>query len=201
MSETYAQGDDLLAGGNSHGGDVWGAARRLHVPPSQVLDLSASLNPLGPPPGLAEALAQAMSLICHYPDRHTSELRQAIAARHGLKPGNVLVGNGSTALIRLLARAMDLKCIVVMAPAFGEFARSFATVGRHFHYLILKEANGFAPTRQDLDDLWEMEPACVILTNPQTPSGALAEPEVLRGFLNRANLERCWVIIDRKSVV
>jgi threonine-phosphate decarboxylase len=141
-----------------------------------------------------------MGGLCHYPDRHTVELRQAIADRHGLSPKNVLVGNGSTALIRLLARAMDLKCIVFMAPAFGEFARSFAIAARHFHYLILKEANGFAPTRDDFEDLWDMEPACVVLTNPQTPSGALADPEALRAFLNKANLERCWVILDEAFV-
>ncbi len=200
MSEFNPAADDSLTSGSSHGGNIWGAARRLQVPLGDILDLSASLNPLGPPPGLAEVLQEAIGQLCHYPDRDTLDLRRAIAASHQLQPGNVLAGNGSTSLIRLLARAMDLKCIVIMAPAFGEFARSFAIAGRHFHYLIAKDSRTFSPTREDLDKLWAMEPGLVVLTNPQTPSGAMAEPEVIKALLARANLERTWVILDEAFI-
>ena len=192
---------DLISLGDSgHGGDVWSAARNLGLPVTEILDLSASLNPLGQPPGLTSVVVKAMELLCHYPDRNTLELRQALAAALGVTPANILPGNGSTALIRVVARAMDLRNIVLLAPLFGEFARSLAITGRHFSYLILKEKNGFAPTIQDLDRLWDMDPSCVVLTNPVSPSGALVEPEVLNALLAQANRRKVWVVLDEAFI-
>lgn len=196
MEELSWESDSIITGISTHGGNVWAAARKLKVPVNEVLDLSASLNPLGPPQGLREAILQGLDGLCHYPDRTCSELREALAAFHGLSSNNVLPGNGSTALIRLLSRAMDLKCIVILAPAFGEFGRSLAIAGRHFHYLILKETAGLGLRLEDIEDLWDMEPTCVILTNPQTPTGGLIAPELLESLLSRARREQTWVVLD-----
>lgn len=192
---------DLLSGGDArHGGDVWGAARILGLKPGEILDLSASLNPLGPPPGLGEKLQEALSLICHYPDRAVWELRQALAAELGLDPAAILPGNGSTALIRLLARAMDLRSVALMAPAFGEFGRSLAITGRHFHYVIMQEKNGYLPTQADLERLWRDDPACVIISNPGTPAGGLADPAILDAMVLQASRRRAWLIVDEAFV-
>ena len=201
MDNPFNIDSDLISLGDSgHGGDVWSAARNLGVPVSEILDLSASLNPLGQPPGLTEVVTQAMELICHYPDRSTLELRQALANSLGLSPANILPGNGSTALIRVVARAMDLRNIVVVAPVFGEFARSLAITGRHFSYLILKEKNNFTPTAQDVDRLWDMDPSCIILTNPGTPSGCLMAPEVLQVLMAQAHRRKVWVVLDEAFI-
>lgn len=183
-----------------HGGDIWGAARGMGVPLSQVLDLSASLNPLGPPPGLREELDRSFDDLCHYPDRQAIELRQSLAQRHGLDPANVCPGNGSTALIRLIVRVMDLSPIVVVAPSFGEIPRSLALSGRHFHYLFTKEANAFAGTADDLGDLWEHDPSCVFVTNPVSPSGVCWDQNVLRQLLAQAKRRQCWVVLDEAFI-
>ncbi len=193
-------GEITFGGTSTHGGDVWGAARRLGVPLADILDLSASLNPLGPPPGLAEVLAEAFGDLCHYPDRQNRELRLALAEHLGLSPKNLLPGNGSTNLIRLLSRVLELSTILVLAPAFGEFGRTLALTGRHFHYHMLSAKNGFAPTRDDLEEIWEMEPACIILSNPLTPSGGLVDPEILGLLLSQARRRRAWVVLDEAFV-
>jgi threonine-phosphate decarboxylase len=201
MENTLNLDPDLISLGESgHGGDVWSAARTLGVTVSEILDLSASINPLGQPPGLTEVITQALELVCHYPDRSTLELRQALAQSLGLTPANILPGNGSTALIRVVARAMDLRSIVVLAPVFSEFARSLAITGRHFSYLILKDKNNFAPTARDLDQLWEMDPSCIILSNPITPAGGLVDPEVLKSLMAQAHRRKVWVVLDEAFI-
>jgi len=191
---------ETFAGAPEHGGDLWGAARRLGCDPREVLDLSASLNPLGPPPGLGEVLGEALELICHYPDRYNLELREALAGHLGVEPANILPGNGSTALIRLLARALDLKTILVLAPSFGEFPRALAIAGRHFHYHMLSDQDGFVPCEEDLAEMWEAEPSCLILTNPSTPAGAAWDRGVLEQLLHQARRRRCWVVMDEAFI-
>ena len=112
----------------------------------------------------------------------------------------MLPGNGSTALMRLLGRAFDLRTIVVLAPAFSEFGRSLAIAGRHFHYYLLKEENNFAPVMHDLELIWRMEPSCVVFSNPLTPSGGLVEQEVLDVLLSRSEARRSWLVVDEAFV-
>ncbi len=190
----------VFGGDAVHGGDVWGWARALGRPVADILDLSASLNPLGPPPGLGEAVAQAMDLVCHYPDRLSYEFRRTLAAKLGVDMGCLLPGNGSTALIRMITRVLDLKQIVLLAPAFGEIARSLAIAGRHFHYQIMSEQNGFAPVAADLDQLWREEPSAVILSNPISPSGQVVELEVLDSLLTQAQRRQAWVVLDEAFI-
>ena len=52
-------------------------------------------------------MAEALQEIVHYPDRRSLKLRAALAAYHHLDPEAILVGNGSTELIYLLARGLD----------------------------------------------------------------------------------------------
>ncbi|MCF8041048.1 MAG: aminotransferase class I/II-fold pyridoxal phosphate-dependent enzyme [Desulfarculaceae bacterium] len=190
----------VFGGDAVHGGDIWGWSRRLQKPVSDILDLSASLNPLGPPPGLDQAVAQAMSGVCHYPDRVAYAFREAMADNLGVSASCLLPGNGSTALIRMIARALELKNLVLMAPAFGEMARSMAIAGRHFHYLLTNEQDGFMPTPHDLEKLWEMEPSAVIFSNPTTPAGTLIPRDILDSIIQQAIRRRTWVVVDEAFI-
>ncbi|MGQ9492066.1 MAG: pyridoxal phosphate-dependent aminotransferase [Anaerolineae bacterium] len=90
--------------------------------PEDVLDFSVSTNAFGPPPGVRAALAACDAT--RYPDRNASPLREALAARDGVPPDRVLVGNGAAGLIWALAltwlRAGDTAFVV--GPTFGEYA-------------------------------------------------------------------------------
>ncbi|MGO8760604.1 MAG: aminotransferase class I/II-fold pyridoxal phosphate-dependent enzyme [Desulfobaccales bacterium] len=104
----------------AHGGDVYHLARSLGVELGELLDLSANINPLGFPPGLTGAVQEALAEIVHYPDRRSLELRAALAAYHHLTPEEILVGNGSTELIYLAARALRPGRGLIVTPAFSE---------------------------------------------------------------------------------
>ena len=67
-----------------HGGDVFAVARQLGVEPEEILDFSASINPLGPPAGVGRAIQTALALLIHYPDSDSTELRGALARHHGI---------------------------------------------------------------------------------------------------------------------
>ena len=86
-----------------HGGLDLAELRRMGIRPSDVLDFSTNINPLGPPAAVRDAVARVD--LTEYPDRQCLALRDALSARLGVGPEQILVGNGSTELIHLLARA------------------------------------------------------------------------------------------------
>ena len=83
----------------THGGNIFRAAEQRGVPWQQVLDFSASINPLGPSPAAREAILTAMDRIAHYPERTGERLCKRLADEWSVSPTQVLVGNGATELL------------------------------------------------------------------------------------------------------
>lgn len=48
-----------------HGGDIFGVARRLEVPASNLLDFSASVSPLGLSSRAKRRLKRELDVVCH----------------------------------------------------------------------------------------------------------------------------------------
>ena len=133
----------------AHGGDVYHLARTLGLDLSELLDFSANINPLGWPPGLKGAIQQALGELVHYPDRRCLELKRELAAYHGLSPEEILVGNGSTELIYLAARALKPRRALIVAPAFSEYQHALEMAQVPVDFQVTAEAQSFALLKLD----------------------------------------------------
>ena len=106
---------------STHGGINYAELEELGIAPEEILDFSANLNPFGPPPAVMESLSRAD--IAQYPDSEATRLRRSLAEALGLETGNILVGSGSTELIRLAALAYFSPGdrVRIITPTFGEY--------------------------------------------------------------------------------
>jgi threonine-phosphate decarboxylase len=139
----------------THGGNVFGAAQELNIPWQQVLDFSASINPLGPSPAAREAILTSIDRIVHYPSRSGECLRERLASEWNVPAARVATGNGATELLFDWCRYFPAGAIAT--PAFGEFHRIWP-----------------AAVLFPLDDrrTWP-ESGAVVLTRPANPTGFL----------------------------
>ncbi|WBH15175.1 histidinol-phosphate transaminase [Sphingomonas radiodurans] len=71
----------------------------------KVAKLSSNENPLGTSPHARAAFATAATNLERYPDAGATELRDALAAKHGLDPARIIYGNGSDEVLHLAAGA------------------------------------------------------------------------------------------------
>jgi histidinol-phosphate aminotransferase len=71
----------------------------------EIVKLASNENPLGASPAAVAAIQRVSSQINRYPDGSGYYLRQTIAQRYGIEFGQVILGNGSTEIIEMLARA------------------------------------------------------------------------------------------------
>ena len=70
-----------------------------------IVKLASNENPLGSSPRAIEAIRRAMPEIHRYPDGGGYYLREAISTRFGVEMEQVILGNGSSEIIEMLARA------------------------------------------------------------------------------------------------
>ncbi len=169
-----------------HGAVDPAALRAEGVDPAAVIDFSSNQSPLGAAPGVAAAVASAV--VDAYPDPHATELTDHLAERLGVDPSQVVCGNGSTELIRLIAQLAlapgDMA--LALAPVFGECEVATHLAGARLSRVPLVHAGpgtGFfcdeAALRAALADL---RPRLCWLCSPNNPTGA-ALPAALVGAL------------------
>lgn len=157
----------------AHGGNVFAVARSLGVAPEEVLDFSASINPLGPPAGVREAVAAAFERLVHYPDSGCTELAAALARHHGMAPASVCVANGSTELIFLVPRLVAGGRALLIAPTFSEYTVALRQAGLGYDRLVLPHDQGFPLSIDALREELAKGYALLFLSNPGNPTGRL----------------------------
>jgi threonine-phosphate decarboxylase len=179
-----------------HGGNVFAIARSLGVQPEDILDFSANINPLGPAPGVRDALSAAFNRIVHYPDSDCTELREALARVHGVEPANICVANGSTELIYLLPRLAPGKRALVIAPSFSEYAKALTRDGWSVDRFVLATADGFTLPLERLAKSIRKGYDLLILGNPGNPTGRLYRLPEVEALLNLCRGSGCFLVID-----
>lgn len=109
----------------THGGDSTGLRRRLGLGDGPILDFSTTSNPLGPPPKAIEAARHALGEVDRLPEPGSPRLTERIADLHGISPGRVIVGAGTTELIGLAGQSLR-DVLAFHAQALGDPTRPLA---------------------------------------------------------------------------
>ncbi|WP_428562831.1 MAG: cobyric acid synthase [Solidesulfovibrio sp. DCME] len=153
-----------------HGGNVRALAQAAGRAPDALCDASASINPLGPPPWLRQAISAAVSDLVHYPDPDSTALLEAAATRYGAPAGHFAAGNGTSQLLFALPRATGLARAVIPTPCYADYATACHKAGMDLRRLAAVEFDDFA-VRLDHVDAALRTPSLVILGSPGNPTG------------------------------
>ncbi len=180
-----------------HGGNIYEAAKKLRKDPSEIIDFSASINPLAPPAGLERNLLQKMPLIKSYPDIQASEIISLLAESHNCSIHQIVVANGSTEIIYLLPYALGIRSAIIVSPSFSEYESALFLARCSVVLAQASESNGFQPTRDFISSyLEQMRVDAVILANPNSPAGVLLDEETLNWILFVSKSIGALVVVD-----
>jgi threonine-phosphate decarboxylase len=165
----------------THGGNIFAIARQRGWDWRDVLDFSASINPLGPSPRVSEAICRSTDRIAHYPDREPVRLQAALAQAWNINAEQILCGNGATELISFLARVCDGTQVTLAVPVFSEFHRLFP----HANFVDLLSS-----------EEWPLE-GLLVVTRPANPTGWLLPVESLDAYLSTSST---LVVVDESFI-
>lgn len=177
----------------AHGGRREEAARRFGIPREELLDFSASINMLGPPPGVAAALRVAAQEVAYYPEERAGGLTAAMADYLGVAPEEVVPANGSIEAIYWLAAALKPRRVLIVEPTFSEYRRACEAAGARCDSYFLREEDGFAL------DPEAIEPAghdAVFLCNPNNPTGYYVPVDEVVWLWQRCRAAGTALIVD-----
>ena len=161
----------------------------------QYIKLNTNESPFPPSPGVLRAVSGAeVSRLNLYSDPACARLHEAIAARYGLKPENVISGNGSDEILAFAFRAFcgQGRPVAYADITYGFYKAQTALFGLEARIIPLREDFTLR-----VEDYMEF-PGTVVIANPNAPTGMMVPPEDIRRLL-AADRDRV-VIVDEAYV-
>ena len=167
----------------AHGGDVWDYPH--------IIDFSSNVNPLGPSQKVLEAIEGAIAEITRYPPSG-EELRRALAERHEVKPECVVLGNGSSELIKAFCEVFLGRGDVALIPqpTFSEYEYFSALQGAGVREVLLPPVGNDSP----MNSLRGVKAAFVC--NPNNPTGGCTPPEEIEALAEEAERAGSVLLVD-----
>lgn len=163
-----------------HGGNIFETAERLRCAPSEIIDMSSNVNPLGPMPELVEHLRKILpEAISVLPRVDSADIVGLFARRYNLDPFCALASNGSTQLIYDIPRAFETKKAIILGPTYADYADACRMQGVSFDEFFAEEDDGFVPDLSRFGDKLSSADTAFIC-NPNNPTGALLPARQLR---------------------
>jgi histidinol-phosphate aminotransferase len=158
-------------------------ARRPRGVSENAILLNSNENPYGPSKKALEAMQRALASSARYPDALITEMTEAVAELHGVKPEQVLLGCGSGDILRVVAMAClgPGRELVIADPSYEEM----------WHYARGTGAaqKKIAQTADFRHDLPAMAAACgpatglAYVCNPCNPCGTIVYRDELEAFV------------------
>ncbi len=171
-----------------HGGNLVWAATIANCSKSEIVDFSASINPLGPPKSAIEAIDRAIADLKAYPDPNYSQLRSCLGKYHQLPSEWILPGNGAAELLTWAARELSQWEITYLhTPAFADYWRAFSTFSVNVRRLQLDLDN-----LSIVNDRISGKNCGILINNPHNPTGKMWQIAEILPYLENFAL----VVVD-----
>ncbi len=161
----------------AHGGNLRRMAEIAKCSPDEILDFSANVNPLGPPPWLGQVVGQALQAVDSYPDPDSHDLIMAAAETYKVWPTQVVAGNGASELLFTAAGLGGYAQAIIPSPAYVDYARACKA-----HRLKVVETPMTKDFHVNFPALGPLlsKPSLVFLCSPNNPTGTTFSAADLR---------------------
>jgi threonine-phosphate decarboxylase len=165
-----------------------------------LIDFSTSLNPLGPPPEALQAYKMAVADISRYPPPYPRLLESHIAGWLGVDPDSVLAGNGSTHLIYLLTRVLNLRSASVALPTFSEIANALVAAASTVSPLYTSRENNFRLDPRAVSAALRNGADGIFFGRPNSPTGTLMNLDEAAEIVAQCDRHNAWCVFDEAFI-
>ena len=155
-----------------HGSIDYREIDALGISPDTVIDFSINCNPYGPPPEVEKSIGEIH--IERYPDTDSTELIRVLSEMLNIPAEQIIIGSGTTELIRLIALAYfnSGDPVLIPQPTYSEYETSCRIINAQ---VINQPSADLQDMRMStgkiIDAIREHRPTGIFLCNPNNPTG------------------------------
>ena len=160
------------------------------------LDFSVSLNPLGCPKEVKEAVTGAADRIFCYPDPAQNAVRSDLSELCGVGADNVICANGASELLMALVHMVKPGKALLISPSFYGYEHALKSEGDCEIIRYVTEAGKGFSVESDVIDLLTDDIDMFFLANPNNPTGKLLDSDLLLRIADICEEKKIFLVID-----
>jgi len=159
-------------------------SRELGIPEADIIKMASNENPLGPSPMGVQAIIDCAENVNMYPDGDCYYLKLDLAEHLGVKPENLLMGNGSNDVLQIIGDTF-------ITPADEVIYSRHAFV---VYPLVTKVADAKSIVTDTKDYTYDLEAIAdsivgrtkvIFIANPNNPTGTMVTAEQVDKFMDK----------------
>lgn len=183
---------------NSHGANVFEIAKNEGIEIKDIRDFSSNINPLGPSEKALDELKNNLNLLSSYPDVDYVDLKKSISTYADCKSENIVLGLGSTEILKDAINFFAPKISMILSPCYSEYERELKKISSKIIEYNLEEKNNF---KIDLDEIIkiikEEKVEFLIFANPNNPTGTILKNSEIEKILKETDTK---ILVDETYV-
>lgn len=183
---------------DNHGANIYEISRKKNINPKSIMDFSSNINPLGPSDEAMGYLSKNLNAITTYPDSSYQNLKKAIAGYTGGTVGNIVLGAGTTELLREGIQGIHPKKAMVLAPCYSEYEKELKNIkGEIVHFPLTLEEGFTIDVEKVISTIQREKVDLFIFPNPNNPTGSILKQEEIARILEETS---AFLIVDETYV-
>lgn len=159
-----------------HGDDIYSHSKPI------VSNFSSNIYSSGNFLDLQQYLCSCINTIHSYPEPNAASLKSLLAQKHNVNIENILVTNGATEAIYLIAQAFRNAVSTIVSPTFSEY-NDAALINDHTIYHV----KSLDAIKDNTDLVW--------LCNPNNPTGTVLNKGILKEYIE--SHPQKYIVIDQ----
>lgn len=158
-----------------------------------VLDFSTNIYPVTLPDEILAVINKTIPYLWKYPESESMELREKIADHINVSPESIIIGNGTTELIRLISFCFSGDTFIPQ-PTYSEYEFSSRMCGSKIFSSRIPEEDEFLINEDILK--FPHDTALIFLCNPNNPTGRIIPKRLLLSFLDKIKDKNIILVLD-----
>jgi histidinol-phosphate aminotransferase len=135
------------------------------------IKIASNENPLGPSPKAVAALRTALDNLPRYPDGNATTLKDRLAKKLGVKPENLVMGNGSNEILELAAATFMRPGDHAVISAHAFVVYDLAVDARGFNKTVVPPGKNFGHDLRAMARAVTDRTRLIFIANPNNPTG------------------------------
>ncbi len=173
---------------------------QLRISQYETVLFNANLNPKGIPNTVRNAIKENIDTIVKYPDIYYTKLKTAVSSYVDAPLDSIIMGNGSTDLLKLFATLIHPKKTMLISPGPSEYANVLSDHDTDIVYFDLGEEDDFTLDIHKLSAALTDDLDMLIVANPNNPTSKKISHADMKSLVEVCEAKDIFLIIDEMYI-
>ena len=173
---------------------------QLRIEQYDTVLYNSNLNPMGVPESVKKSYIEHADAVMRYPDDYYPALKKELAGYTGCKENQIILGSGSSDMLRTFISLLAPKKAMVLVPSFSEYEKILDMFGCEIVYYELDESKDFQFDIADFVGQLDSSIDLIILGNPNNPTSQIISRDDMETMAEVCKELDTFLLIDEMYI-